>query len=100
MPFVRPCITPGCPHRTHHTRCSVCEREHNRERNADPKRQAYKDPVYRAYRRDGVCHLCGQPGADTLDHLVPLSKGGTNDPSNLRPAHRACNSRKGNSTTT
>lgn len=44
-----------------------------------------------------VCWLCGYPGADTVDHVVPLSLGG--DPlslDNLRPAHKRCNSRRGN----
>ena len=59
----------------------------------------------RAYRRkvaevravgDLVCLLCGYPGADTVDHLVPVSKGGSNADANLRPAHRVCNSRRGN----
>jgi 5-methylcytosine-specific restriction endonuclease McrA len=32
----------------------------------------------------------------TLDHMVPLSKGGDPyDENNLRPAHRDCNSRRG-----
>lgn len=34
-----------------------------------------------------ICWMCGRPGADTVDHLVPLSQGGSNHPSNLRPAH-------------
>jgi 5-methylcytosine-specific restriction protein A len=46
-----------------------------------------------------VCHICGQPGADSVDHVIPLAGGGTNDPSNLRPAHHLaeprCNLRKG-----
>jgi 5-methylcytosine-specific restriction endonuclease McrA len=41
------------------------------------------------------CYLCGFPGADSVDHLIPRSKGGTNDRSNLAPAHVACNARKG-----
>jgi 5-methylcytosine-specific restriction endonuclease McrA len=37
------------------------------------------------------------PLAFTLDHLVPLSKGGDLlDPINARSAHRRCNSRRGN----
>lgn len=44
-----------------------------------------------------VCHLCGKPGADTVDHVIPLSLGGPPlDPANLRPAHSRCNSRRGN----
>lgn len=37
------------------------------------------------------CHLCGRDGADTADHLIPRSMGGTNDLDNLRPAHLSCN---------
>jgi 5-methylcytosine-specific restriction endonuclease McrA len=33
------------------------------------------------------CWLCGERGADTIDHVVPLKDGGTNERSNLRPAH-------------
>ena len=31
----------------------------------------------------------------TLDHIVPRSRGGSDDLSNLQPAHRICNLRKG-----
>lgn len=34
-----------------------------------------------------VCWLCGRPGADTVDHVLPLAMGGTNELANLRPAH-------------
>lgn len=53
-----------------------------------------------------VCHLCGEgisrhAGKDdwmkvTLDHVIPLSRGGTHTWDNVRPAHRKCNERKGN----
>lgn len=50
----------------------------------------------RIIRRDGgVCHLCGKPGADTADHLIPHSRGGSDAPSNLRAAHIDCNRRRG-----
>lgn len=43
-----------------------------------------------------ICHLCRQPGATTADHLIPRSKGGTDDvEANLRPAHHGCNSARG-----
>lgn len=59
------------------------------------------------------CWLCGHDirydirgpdaGKDgdafTLDHLVPLSRGGSLlDPANARSAHRRCNSARGNRT--
>lgn len=48
------------------------------------------------YERFGSrCYLCGDEGADTIDHVVPLIKGGSNDIKNLRPAHALCNKEKG-----
>ena len=35
-----------------------------------------------------VCHICGHPGSDAVDHVVPLARGGSDtDPDNLKPAH-------------
>lgn len=42
------------------------------------------------------CHLCGMPGADSADHLTPRSLGGSDQIENLRPAHKLCNSQRGN----
>ncbi|WP_268746906.1 HNH endonuclease [Tomitella biformata] len=43
-----------------------------------------------------MCHLCGKPGATTADHVQPRSLGGGDGLDNLRPAHKACNSSRGN----
>jgi 5-methylcytosine-specific restriction endonuclease McrA len=43
----------------------------------------------------GKCYLCGEPFR-TLDHVKPLSKGGTNWSANLRPICKKCNMRKSN----
>lgn len=61
----------------------------------------------RTLRDNPVCWLCGQlidltlpathPMSGTADHVQPLSRGGAErDPGNLRPAHRRCNSARGN----
>lgn len=42
---------------------------------------------------DPECFYCGQP-ATCIDHLTPVSKGGTGELSNLVPACRSCNCRK------
>jgi 5-methylcytosine-specific restriction endonuclease McrA len=42
-----------------------------------------------------ACYYCGTTSQKlTRDHLVPLSKGGVDAPSNVVPACRPCNSRK------
>ena len=44
------------------------------------------------------CYYCGCDGKMTLDHRIPLSKGGTNWPANIVPACMSCNSSKRNKT--
>lgn len=47
----------------------------------------------------GKCGICGDPVSletFTIDHIVPLARGGPHLFSNLQPAHFACNSKKGN----
>lgn len=50
-------------------------------------------------RDEGICHLCGDPIDDdkwTLDHLIPISKGGIHAKNNVALAHLSCNSRRQN----
>jgi 5-methylcytosine-specific restriction endonuclease McrA/predicted nucleic acid-binding Zn ribbon protein len=59
-------------------------------------------------KRDGwVCYLCNwvvqqragtayKPFGGTVDHLIPLSKGGTHTWDNVALAHRRCNTSRGN----
>lgn len=79
-----------------------------RHRRRALKRSAFVAPVYRkkVFESDGYrCHICNKmtnrnakvphPMAPTLDHLVPLAKGGTHEPINCRTAHFLCNATKG-----
>lgn len=48
-------------------------------------------------RSTGVCHYCGNtfpPKELTMDHLVPIVRGGRSVKSNLVPACKDCNSKK------
>ena len=84
--------------------CSrACSRRSGRRRRG---RFQVPDRVRQAiYERDGwKCQLCGKrvgkkyhpshERAPTLDHIIPQSVGGSDDPSNLQLAHRICNSIK------
>ena len=46
---------------------------------------------------NGVCHYCGKkipPEELTLDHVVPIARGGNSSKSNCVPACKPCNSEK------
>ena len=60
------------------------------------KRGATVGPVDEAaiYERDKFCIYCGATKDLTLDHLVPLSRGGAHIQDNLAVACRSCNSCK------
>jgi 5-methylcytosine-specific restriction endonuclease McrA len=54
---------------------------------------------YEIYERDqGKCYMCQQSislDIAELDHLIPVSKGGSSDPSNIALSCRPCNRRRG-----
>ena len=43
----------------------------------------------------GLCWICRERPYEAIDHVKPISKGGSNWPANLRPACTPCNSSKG-----
>ena len=45
-----------------------------------------------------ICWLCHQPidGLPSADHVLPRSRGGSDDIENLRPSHLRCNIARGN----
>jgi 5-methylcytosine-specific restriction endonuclease McrA len=49
-----------------------------------------------AIRAQPYCLDCSKTTDLTADHIVPLSKGGLNVPSNYEVRCRSCNSRRGN----
>lgn len=54
------------------------------------------DLRWESWERDNfTCRHCGARRFLSVDHIVPESRGGTLDPSNLQTLCRSCNSRKG-----
>ena len=52
---------------------------------------------WRAQIQKGVCHYCGgkfPPSELTMDHIVPLSRGGHSTKGNIVPCCKACNNNK------
>lgn len=73
---------------------------------ADPKhvakereraRKLRKSQWWRAKVGGGRCHYCERkfaPKELTMDHIVPVARGGTSTPGNVVPACKECNSNK------
>lgn len=60
-------------------------------------RELRKTPYYRDLFRKGICHYCGKqfPPEDlTLDHIVPVARGGRSTKGNLVVCCRSCNQEK------
>ena len=68
------------------------------------QRMVYERNRHRVIYSQSVCGICGLPVdkslkypnqmCATVDHIIPLNKGGTNELSNLQLAHRFCNRQK------
>ncbi len=60
-------------------------------------RELRKSGWWQAKVAKAVCHYCQQPisaAAVTMDHLLPLSRGGTSTRGNIVCACKACNTQK------
>lgn len=108
--------------------CKRCARKHNKvpgniasrlsryDRRDEPRDHITLREVF--LRDKGVCQICGMPVSwndvtkdssgrklyvndryPSIDHIVPLAKGGTHTWDNVQLAHKICNSRKGDRVT-
>ncbi len=52
--------------------------------------------LFKRYGR--ICLCCGSKFKIQIDHVIPLSRGGTNWPDNIQPLCKSCNCKKGTKT--
>lgn len=65
----------------------------------ESRKMSYTKQLNRIYKHTKTCYLCGKPikrEDASLDHFIPLSKGGLNNANNYRISHKQCNHQKGN----
>ena len=61
-------------------------------------RLAKKSSWWHQKRLSGICYYCGQkfkPEELTMDHIVPLARGGRTTQGNVVPSCKECNKKKG-----
>ncbi len=74
---------------------SACDTHIKRERLK--ARELRKKNFWQALLQKGECHYCSmifKREELTLDHVVPLSRGGTSTKGNVVPACKECNTKK------
>ena len=65
---------------THGTnRCKTLPRDWSRRRRIVLQRDSH------------ICWICGEAGANSVDHVIPSIKGGSSEYHNLKAAHLSCN---------
>ncbi len=78
--------------------CYIFADEDHVRRERAKTREAKKSRWWQQKTASGLCHYCGRkyPFKQlTMDHVVPLARGGTTSPGNVVPCCRNCNKAKG-----
>ena len=73
----------------------VSDQEIRRER--QKARELRASQWWKRKRAGGICHHCGgkfAPGELTMDHLVPIIRGGKSTKGNVVPSCKACNTER------
>jgi 5-methylcytosine-specific restriction endonuclease McrA len=85
------CCFPGCGRITEpgKSRCRL------HPRRKVPRDRAYRTMAAAIANSATRCGICGRPFVATdrrvTDHIIPIARGGTDDPWNLQAAHDRCN---------
>lgn len=64
------------------------------KREREKARKLKRSDWWNQQLQKGICHYCGKPFPPaelTLDHIVPIARGGESTPGNAVAACRACN---------
>ncbi|MCS7205130.1 MAG: HNH endonuclease [Leptospiraceae bacterium] len=71
--------------------------EENLKKEKEKARKLRKTSWWKKKISKGICYYCGRkfkPSELTMDHKIPLSRGGSSTKENLVPCCKECNSKK------
>ena len=101
----RPCSFPGCPNLTDGQYCEVhrtaARQQYDRYERAEDVNKTYGRKWNRIRSRYAaahpLCEMCARDGrltpVEEVHHILPVTKGGTNDESNLMSLCRSCHNK-------
>lgn len=67
------------------------------KREREKAKKLKKSQWWQTRIQKGICHYCEkkfEPKKLTMDHIVPIARGGSSQPGNVVPACKDCNSKK------
>lgn len=73
--------------------------ENQLKREREKARELRDSAWWKRKRSSGICYYCGRkfpPASLTMDHIIPLGKGGKSVKENLVPCCKECNNKKKN----
>ena len=101
----RPCAHPGCPNLTDKTYCPEHEKAARQQYDKYKRRPDVNKKYGRAWKRirdryaaeHPYCERCFEEGRlvlmEEVHHVIPVSRGGTHDRSNLMSLCRSCHNK-------
>ncbi len=78
-----------------HWGISHCDSYYRRREEMLPRRIPIPEDVRQKVLSSGKCAFCGSPERLQVDHIIPVARGGSSNPSNLQPLCAPCNQSKG-----
>ena len=94
--MLKPCIDCGVEYVVK-SRCDECQRMNDLRRGTTTQRgygSRWQHMAKSYLRNHRVCVNCGATTDLTVDHIVPLARGGLNSTDNMQTLCRSCNSAK------
>jgi 5-methylcytosine-specific restriction protein A len=73
----------------------------HQKREKNKARELRESQWWKQTRGKGMCYHCEQrfhPSELTMDHLIPIARGGKSDKKNCVPSCKDCNTKKGHQT--